>query len=479
MNGGAQLTFKFWCALILFIALLLGSALLVFSSPAMEQRITIYSPTANYSLNVIQHAGKDYVGLLEILEPLGRVASRQEGRKWKLRFKGIDSQFAVENNRARVGRRDIDLGAPFLIQNNRGLVPLDSLTTLLPLFLEHPVTFHAGARRVFINLNGTTYSTVLSNTAPPKLVLTFSNPVNPTIHTEAGKLTMLFVRDPVISSGSATATFPDRDISSATFQENNGAAEITITGTVSLMASFSNNGRTITIAPPPSAAPVQAVSPVPGTTQSTVSPVPTNTSPATPMRRFVVAIDPSHGGDERGAAFADNLLEKDITLALGRRIRATLESQGVSTILLRDSDNTLSTDQRASAANSAHASLYVGLHAASDGTGVRIYTALLPGAADSRGPFLSWDAAQANSLALSHTVATALTSALGKTVAARLLSAPLQPMNSVTAPAVSIEVAPRTPGNVADLSAADYQQVVANSVASAIVSTRSSLGGGL
>ncbi len=468
----------FYVAVVLGVVLL-GSTLLLSSSPGSDQRITIYSPTANYSLNVVQEGGKDYVGLLEILEPLGRVAARQDGQKWKLRFRNVDSQFTAGATRARIARLDVDLTAPFLLQNNRGFIALDSLVTLLPQFLGTPVTFHSTARRLFIQQNGTTYSTELTNTVPVKLVLNFSNPVNPTIHTESGKLSMLFLRDPVIASGQPTVHFNDKTISSATFQESNGAAEITISTTAPLMASFSNNGRTITVAPAPSsAATVQQTPPVPGATvQQPTTPLPSASSASPARPGFVVAIDASHGGDERGAALADNLLEKDVTLALARRIRTALDAHGVSTLMLRDGDNTITADQRASAANAAHVSLYLGLHAANDGTGLRIYTALLPSTGESRGPFLSWDTAQASSLSRSQNTATLISSILGKTITTRSLTAPLRPLDSVTSLAVSIEVAPRTAGTVADLRSPDYQEAIADSVATAIASARASLEG--
>ena len=478
MNRGATVTTRSLGAALVLLLLVLCSALLVSSSPAADQRITIYSPATNYSLTVIEHNNRDYVGLLEMLEPLGRVAARIEGPRWKLRFKGIDAQFVAGSSRARIGRREVDLGGPFVLQNSRGLVPVDSLATLLPQFLGSPVTLHASAHRLFIGEQGTTYSAELTKTTPAKLVLNFTAPVNPTIHTEAGKVSMLFVRDPLIASGAATVNFNDKGIGAAAFQENNGAAEITVTGTSSLMASFSNNGRTITIAAAPSVAAAQTATTAPPSTPQ-VPPAAPNMSPQpAPEPRFVVAIDPSHGGDERGAAFADNLLEKDITLALARRIRVALDARGVSTLLLRDSDNTLSPDQRAAAANSGRVSLYVGIHASNDGTGLRVFTPLLATAGDDRGAFVSWDAAQARALPISQSTAAAFASTVSKTIPTRVLTAPLRPLSNISSPALSIEIAPRTLGTVADLNSPDYQQMVANAVASAIAASRANLGGG-
>lgn len=458
---------------------LLGAIWLHGASP--DKRITIYSPTTTYTLNLVEHSGRDYVGLLEILEPLGRVSAKTERQRWKLRFNNIDAQFTNHNNQARIGRRDLDLTAPFLLQNDRGLVPVDALATLLPGFLGTPVTFHSIARRLFIQQNGTSYSAELSSTNPSRVAFNFSAPVNPRVATEPGKVTLLFPRDPVVASGPATLNFKDKTITAATFQESNGAAEITVAGTVPLMASFSNNGRTITIAPAPSAtaAPPAASTPAPGVQAATsppAPPAPTPVSPA-PVRRYLVALDASHGGDERGAALADNLPEKDVTLALARRIRGQLENRGISTLMLRDGDATLSADQRASSANSAHVSVYLAIHAGTDGIGVRICTAALASQTDTRGPFLSWNTAQAAYISASQAVANNLEAQLSRSLPARLLSAPLRPLNNVIAPAVAIEIAPRQPGNVADLNAPDYQQSIAAALATAIANARDGAGG--
>jgi N-acetylmuramoyl-L-alanine amidase len=77
-----------------------------------------------------------------------------------------------------------------------------------------------------------------------------------------------------------------------------------------------------------------------------------------------VIIDPGHGGDETGVRGRAGVLEKDVTLAVGRRLRAALEARlGVRAILTRDADRTMSLDERASLANNNKADLFVSLHA--------------------------------------------------------------------------------------------------------------------
>lgn len=461
-----------------WISFALAACLLLSTMTAApdQKRISVYSPVADYSLNVVERDGKDYVGLLEILEPLGSVSAKPDGDKWKLRFNDNEGQFANGSNKARIRGHDVDLTGRFLIENKRGLVPVDSLVTLLPQFLGIPVVLHVNSRRLFISQNGTTYTADMSKAVPSKLVLNFSAPVNPTIGTEPGKLRMVFLRDPVVPSGQETVNYGEKQITSTNFQEINGAAELTVSGTVPLMASFSNDGRTITIAPAPSAPANMATTPAstPAAPQmpSQVAPAP-NAAPIRAARIFAV-IDPSHGGDEQGAAFSGTLLEKDVTLALARRLRQELVNKGMSVMLLRDGDVAMPLDQRASTANSAHAVIYINLHAASDGTGVRVYTALIPPGAESRGPFLGWQSAQSPALGLSQMAASSVASELRRKVTTRILDAPLRPLNNITSTAVSIEIAPQQ-GDLADLSSADYQQTVANLIAAGIADVRDKL----
>ena len=68
-------------------------------------------------------------------------------------------------------------------------------------------------------------------------------------------------------------------------------------------------------------------------------------------------------------------------------------------LLLRDGDTSSTLDQRAAAANVAHAGIYISLHATSQGTGARVYTALLPVEGPSKGVFHAWNAAQSPALA--------------------------------------------------------------------------------
>jgi N-acetylmuramoyl-L-alanine amidase len=85
---------------------------------------------------------------------------------------------------------------------------------------------------------------------------------------------------------------------------------------------------------------------------------------AAPAGLRTVVIDPGHGGDEIGARGPGGTLEKDVTLAVGRRLKAALEARlGVRVLLTRDADRTITLDERAALANNNKADLFISLHA--------------------------------------------------------------------------------------------------------------------
>jgi N-acetylmuramoyl-L-alanine amidase len=453
-------------------AILLASALLLYSTPE-EKRISIYSNAANYSLPVLDRNGDEYIGLLELFEPLGAVSARANGNHWKFRYYDVESDFTIGQTRARIHGSDFDLPANFFLENGRGLVPLSCLGTLMPRILGGPVTFNQNSRRLFVGNVAVHFTAQVSKTTPPKLVMNFSAPVNPMIATEPGQLRMAFNHEAVVAPGSQALTFDSQIIPSASFQENNGAAALVVSATVPLMASFANNGRTIVIEPVPQvAAQVQSPPAVPRPPSSLAPPLVAG-APAT--RRYFAVVDPSHGGEERGASLSAQLAEKDVTLAFGRRLRQELETRGLATLLLRDSDTMLSLDQRASLTNSAHATIYICLHAASEGEGVRVYTALVPSDTESRGPFLSWDAGQARFQLLSQSAGAGLVAELqNKQIRARSLITPLRPLNNITTAALAVEVSPPA-DDISEINSAAYQQFIASAIAAGLANIRDKL----
>jgi N-acetylmuramoyl-L-alanine amidase len=76
-----------------------------------------------------------------------------------------------------------------------------------------------------------------------------------------------------------------------------------------------------------------------------------------------VVIDPGHGGEEVGAVGRGGTQEKDVTLAIARKLRAAIQnSLGYQVFLTRERDEPLGLDDRTAVANNYKADLFVSIH---------------------------------------------------------------------------------------------------------------------
>lgn len=233
----------------------------------------------------------------------------------------------------------------------------------------------------------------------------------------------------------------------------------------------------------PGKATPQATVPVtqqPTPTPESATPLPTAPTQPLPLppivqvhqAAFFVMIDPGHGGDDQGAVFREKLVEKDITLALARRLKAELQERGIPAHLVRDGDTTISLEQRAELANEQHASVYVALHAGMPGGGVRVYAPVVVSSEPASGKFVAWENAQANSLPRSRELAQKIAGELSKkNVVATSSATPLRPLNNVSAPAVAVELAPN-PENLQEITSQKFQTTVAAAIAAGIAQLR-------
>jgi N-acetylmuramoyl-L-alanine amidase len=91
--------------------------------------------------------------------------------------------------------------------------------------------------------------------------------------------------------------------------------------------------------------------------------------------KYVVVIDPGHGGKDPGAASNDGQLkEKEVTLCVALRVKERIEQKvpGVTVALTRTDDSFLPLQERTAIANSLNADLFVSIHCnAADDTSSR------------------------------------------------------------------------------------------------------------
>ncbi|BDG06565.1 N-acetylmuramoyl-L-alanine amidase [Anaeromyxobacter oryzae] len=117
------------------------------------------------------------------------------------------------------------------------------------------------------------------------------------------------------------------------------------------------------VAEAPHEAPASGGAPRPADVAAAAQPVPAllEEAPRGPIRRIVV--DAGHGGYDPGAIGPSRVREKDVTLAIARRLARKLRADGFEVILTRDSDRYLALEERTALANTARGDLFVSIHA--------------------------------------------------------------------------------------------------------------------
>lgn len=230
----------------------------------------------------------------------------------------------------------------------------------------------------------------------------------------------------------------------------------------------------------------------PSIAPSTPSPSPASPKAAT-SPRFVVVLDAAHGGDDSGGQIGDSVPEKTVTLALSVRLRSLLAARGFWVVTTREGNVNLDSSARAQIADhataSASGSACLSIHASEAGSGVHIFVSALAPTEQRR--FLAWKTAQsafvARSLKLAGTVNSALEQSSSTSEAdsdsgasqipATLARASLPELDSMTCPAVAIEIAPIRDADrkiVTEVTDPQYQSQIVASLAAALLEWKTS-----
>ena len=85
---------------------------------------------------------------------------------------------------------------------------------------------------------------------------------------------------------------------------------------------------------------------------------------ASGIRAVTIAIDAGHGGEDPGAKGRNGTYEKDVTLAIARRLKALVDAEpNMRGMLVRDGDYFVELKERVSKARKVRADLFVSIHA--------------------------------------------------------------------------------------------------------------------
>jgi N-acetylmuramoyl-L-alanine amidase len=85
--------------------------------------------------------------------------------------------------------------------------------------------------------------------------------------------------------------------------------------------------------------------------------------PNVKQNKFLVVLDPGHGGNDPGAIGIGGIRETDVVLEVSKTVKKLLSEKGVKAILTRKSEVDLDLPPRVSFANNTYADIFVSIHA--------------------------------------------------------------------------------------------------------------------
>ncbi len=86
-----------------------------------------------------------------------------------------------------------------------------------------------------------------------------------------------------------------------------------------------------------------------------------------PLKNRIIAVDAGHGGRSKGALGSTGVMEKEVALAISKKLEELLQEAGAKVIMTRTDDSYLYMSERADIVRTNHAELLVSIHANSIG----------------------------------------------------------------------------------------------------------------
>jgi N-acetylmuramoyl-L-alanine amidase len=447
-------------------------------------------------------AGDQEMIALEDLAGAFQLAVREEAGAVTVSYRGQTIVLTPNQALASVAGRLVSLPAPLTRAGNRWLVPFEFVSRALALIYDTRLDLRRQSRLVVIGDLRVPRITVAIDSSANATRFTFdiSPAAQNAISQETGRLVIRFEADalditlpPAAAQGLVQAVRVAEPSSiaidlgprfasfRASTQTTGTAARLTLDVLAAAPVETANPP-----APAPSEPPASAELPVFG-------------QPVSAIR--TVAIDPGHGGDDVGARGDGGSVEKDLTLAVARRVKAAVEARlGLRVLLTREDDRNIPLNERIALANNNKADVFLSLHANASlvpaASGATIYvagfedqnqtqTTLTPervpvfGGGSRDIELVLWDFAQIRHIDQSAELSRILGETLRErgTIEVRPIErAPFRVLESANMPAVLVEMGFLTnPAQEKALSGTAFQTAFAQGVLDAIIRFRGHL----
>src|SRR5215813_7864238 len=353
---------------IVVLVAALGAALFIFrgSIRAADVSFPIYFPDSKLIVKAEVMNRTVYLPIREIIGHL-RLPYTDSVALETLTIRSGNNQLVVTKNSALISYNSqiVLLPSPILREDNKWLAPVEFLTMGLTKLNGMEFRYRPGTSRIFAGNVDAPELEMNAQTLGPitRLTLRCATPINLNLNRENPIKAILDINRTPLDPTRERLEHKDRLLHSVTFDDSDGDSKLVLDITrevTDLRITPADNNRiffvdflrtasTTATPPPPIPEPPAAVAAKPDA--------------VAPERRVrVIVIDPGHGGMDTGVKTAAGT-EKDLTLALARRLRTGLIMRlGATVLLTRDSDIAMDNEARSAVANNNQANLFISLH---------------------------------------------------------------------------------------------------------------------
>ena len=466
--------------------------------------LTLLSREARRNIPISVVGDQEFIALDDLASTF-QLAVREEAGAVTVSYRGRTIVLTPNQALASVDRRLVSLPAPLTRTNNRWLVPVEFVNRALAQIYDSRLDLRRPSRLVVIgDLRVPRITAAVDNSAN---ATRFTFDINPAaqsaISQETGRLVIRFEADALDVSLPPAAS--QGLVQTVRVVEPSSIAIDLGPRYASFRASTQANGNAARLVLDVLAAPVETSnSPTPGPAPAPSEPptspeLPVFGQPASPFR--TVAIDPGHGGDDLGARGEGGAVEKDLTLAVARRVKAAIEARlGIRVLLTREDDRSIPLNERIALANNNKADVFISLHANASlvptASGATIYIAGFEDQSQTRTTLnperlpvfgggsrdielVLWDFAQIRHIDQSQELSRIIEESLrerGAIDVRPIERAPFRVLESANMPAVLIEMGfLNNPAQAKVLSGANFQTAFAQAVLDAVIRFRGHL----
>ena len=488
--------------------------LLLFPAALVSQQppLTVLSAAGRRTLATTTINDQEYVAIDDLAATFQLAVRDESPGMLAVTYKGKTILLTQDQSLGSVGGRVFSLPAPAVRANRRWLVPVDFIGRGLAAVYDQKISLRRPSHLIIVGdlrvpRVQIKYETPSSNSG--RLTVDATPRAASTVTQDGDQLLVKFDADAIdLANAGAilTSTGPQSLLQNARIVDATTVAFMTGPRfgafKVTSQPSDTSMRQTIDItAAGPQTTPESAAPPVlpPAPDLSSLT-----TGGSTALLK-TIAIDPGHGGDDQGAKGTQGTLEKDVTLAVARKLKAALESRlGVRVLMTRDDDRSVPIDDRTAVANNGKADLFISLHANASWrptlSGATVATALFEqqaaqaaralapelvpaiGGAPRDIEFIPWDSAQIPHLDQSALLARTIQESLQGHVPLAptpLESAPLRVLEPANMPAILIEMGFLTNADQEkQLGGADFQNTFVQALVDGVMKYRDAFGAG-